>query len=575
MKYRLINQNYSSNYIENILAEKGINGEILLNPTKEFLQSPEYLDNIDDAFRCLMNHIEDDTKFALINDSDLDGYSSGAILYLYIKLLNPNKQIDYFCHDGKQHGLEDMMENVGNTTYSIVFCPDSATNDGIYVEQIAPSMVICLDHHIKEENTIVPQNMIIVNNQTSNYYINKDLSGAGVTWQFCRYIDSQISKKYADRFIDLAALSISSDMMSVVSYENAYILRQGLHSFSKNFFFQTLLDKQSYSIGDESRINSISIAFYIVPLINALIRVGTQQEKRKLFEAFINGGKIVESNKRGHKPGETETLAAQMARTCINARSKQNRILEAAQDRLDARIHKFDLLSNKVLLIELDKYDDFPSELNGLLAMRFCAKYKRPTMVARLGPDGYLKGSARAPSNTALESFKEFLSNTGLFEYTLGHDMALGYAISAQKVNEFLKISNEKLSTISMDESLYDVNFIRQSTDYDIIDIIQDVEKYHLTYGQQNDEPLIVVENIRLRADDISIIGSNSDTLKFSKNGVIYIKFKAKDMIDDLCNLNEINLTLIGKANMNYWGGRAMPQIIVEEYELKDGEFDF
>ena len=172
------------------MAEKGIDGEILLNPTKEFLQSPEYLDNIDDAFRCLMSHIEDDTKFALINDSDLDGYSSGAILYLYIKLLNPNKQIDYFGHDGKQHGLEDMMENIGNTTYSIVFCPDSATNDGIYVEQIAPSMVICLDHHIKEENTIVPQNMIIVNNQTSNYYINKDLSGAGVTWQFCRYIDS-------------------------------------------------------------------------------------------------------------------------------------------------------------------------------------------------------------------------------------------------------------------------------------------------------------------------------------------------------------------------------------------------
>lgn len=167
------------------------------------------------------------------------------------------------------------MENVSDTSYSIIFCPDSATNDGEYVAQIAPSIVICLDHHIKEENTIVPQNMIIVNNQTSDYYVNKDLSGAGVTWQFCRYVDAQIGKKYADRFIDLAALSISSDMMSVVSYENAYILRQGLHSFSKNFFFQTILDKQSYSIGDESKINSISIAFYIVPLINALIRVGT------------------------------------------------------------------------------------------------------------------------------------------------------------------------------------------------------------------------------------------------------------------------------------------------------------
>lgn len=139
------------------------------------------------------------------------------------------------------------------------------------------------------------------------------------------------------------------------------------------------------------------------------------------------------------------------------------------------------------------------------------------------------------------------------------HDNAFGLSFSAQKVNEFLKISNEKLSTISMDESLYDVNFIRQSTDYDIIDIIQDVEKYHLTYGQQNDEPLIVVENIRLRADEISVIGANADTLKFSKNNITYIKFKAKDMIDELSGLNDIKLTLIGKANMNYWGGRTMP----------------
>ena len=139
------------------------------------------------------------------------------------------------------------------------------------------------------------------------------------------------------------------------------------------------------------------------------------------------------------------------------------------------------------------------------------------------------------------------------------HNNAFGLSIYSQKIDEFLEISNKELSSIRLEESVYDVNFIRQSMDYDIVDIIQDVEKYHLTYGQQNEEPLIAIENVRLRADEIFVIGANADTLKFSKNNITYIKFKAKDMIDELSGLNDIKLTLIGKANMNYWGGRIMP----------------
>ena len=34
------------------------------------------------------------------------------------------------------------------------------------------------------------------------------------------------------------------------------------------------------------KINPMTVAFYIVPLINAMIRVGTQEEKERLFWAF-------------------------------------------------------------------------------------------------------------------------------------------------------------------------------------------------------------------------------------------------------------------------------------------------
>ena len=95
-------------------------------------------------------------------------------------------------HSGKQHGLEDCYNKFLKSEYKLVLLPDAGSNDYEYHKILKDKdiAVICLDHHIKEEDTIVPQNMIIVNNQTSNYYINKDLSGAGVTWQFCRYIDS-------------------------------------------------------------------------------------------------------------------------------------------------------------------------------------------------------------------------------------------------------------------------------------------------------------------------------------------------------------------------------------------------
>ena len=45
----------------------------------------------------------------------------------------------------------------------------------------------------------------------------------------------------------------------------------------------------------------IAIAFYIVPLVNAMIRVGTMAEKERLFLAFVEGDTMVPCGKRGAK----------------------------------------------------------------------------------------------------------------------------------------------------------------------------------------------------------------------------------------------------------------------------------
>jgi len=52
--------------------------------------------------------------------------------------------------------------------------------------------------------------------------------------------------------------------------------------------------------------------------------------------------------------------------------------------------------------------------------MQLSQRYKKPTIVARLNPQGYVRGSIRGLSNSELDSFKAYLDSTGLFEYVQG-----------------------------------------------------------------------------------------------------------------------------------------------------------
>src|SRR5574344_1450336 len=110
--------------------------------------------------------------------------------------------------------------------------------------------------------------------------------------------------------------------------------------------------------------------------------------------------------------------------------------------------------------------------------MVLSAKYHKPTILARRNQEGYDRGSIRAPSNTEMGSFKEYLTNTGLFEYVMGHDNAAGCSILDYNLSKLNEIANEDLSKIDFGENIYDVNFIRKATDNDIKDIIMEVAPY-------------------------------------------------------------------------------------------------
>lgn len=574
MKCRLVNPDLNSPYLENLLRERGVEDvKEYIKPTQNYLNDPAKLDNIEKGAELYLNVIKHNGNILIVVDSDCDGFTSATIIYQYTKKIAPEIKISYLLHEGKQHGLQDHIDTIldKGDSYDLIILPDSSSNDYKYHEQLKDIRIpaLVLDHHLTDVE--ISDNAVVINNQLSKNYPNKELTGAGVTYQFCRYIDNLLKVNYADYFMDLAAWGIIGDMGSVLEMENRYIIEKGLSNIH-NFFFQTLIDKQSYSMND--KVNSTTVAFYIVPLINAMIRVGTMEEKERLFGAFIDGTKKVSSNKRGAK-GAEELLAVESARECTNAKNRQNKIKDNAVDSLEAKIYKLGLIDNKVLFVRLDDDDDFPSELNGLVAMQLSAKFKKPTIVARLNEEGFIRGSARGLNESELSDFKTFLTDSGYFEYALGHANAFGCSINNKYLSDFHNYANDKLKDIDFGENVYDVNFISSANNKELEKIVNDLGSYPQLWGQHNPEPLIYIKDINLTPNDIQIIGKNKDTVKFEKFGITYIQFHAKQLIEDLSNLNDIKMEIVGKANINEWMGRITPQVFIEGHEVSDGTYSF
>lgn len=578
MKFRLINKPIKDNYTIELLKARGVTDiEHFLNPDESCIQSPFDLDYMDKGVEKLHNILELEVPhIALVVDSDVDGFTSSTIIYQYIKKVKPSAEITYYLHSGKQHGLSDVVDNIMDAEhYNLVIVPDAGSNDFEYIETLkqANISVLILDHHIVEENTHFSDNAIIINNQLSPAYKNKSLSGAGVTYQFCRAYDMTYGLSYAEYFLDLAALGIDADMMSMLEIENQYFMKHGFQKIN-NFFFEVLFEKQSYSMNGE--ITPISVAFYIVPLINAMIRIGTPEEKDRLFMAFIDGHHKVPSHKRGAK-GTLEQVAIESARECTNAKAHQDKFKKEAVEKLEVKIFNNNLLDNKVLFIRLDDDDDFPAELNGLVAMQLSAKYKKPTIVARLNDEGMVRGSARGLNQSELKSFKNFLGDTGLFEYTIGHDNAFGISIPNSKLSKLHELANDQLGFIDFDENVYDVDFVCTGRDPDLGDLIIDLSNYSDVWGQMNNEPLIAVTDMVINKSSISIIGKNKNTVKFSYNGVTFIKFFATSLIEKIEQWpeNTLNINIVGKANLNNWMGQLTPQIIIEDCEITKSKLAF
>ena len=592
MEYQLIQPTiplrYSISAVERVLTNRGIKlNEInhYLNTTDNDILDPLLIDRIKEGAQMLIKHISNNDKIFIQIDSDADGYTSSAVLINYLNCIAPyytQNNISYRLHDGKEHGI---IPDTIPADVKLVIAPDSSSNDYeehkiLYDKGID---VLVIDHHEAEK---ISEYACIINNQLCSYP-TKSLSGVGMVYKFCSYLDSLLNVDYANYFLDLVALGLVADMMDMRDFETRHLITLGLQNIRNPYFYE-MVRKNEFSLRDG--ITPIGVAFYIAPYVNATVRMGDPAEKLTLFESMLDfkGYEQVPSTKRGCK-GQFESRAEQACRNCTNIKSRQTKARDNMLEIVENIIKEKNLLDNKLLVIKLEDVN-IDRNLTGLIANQLMAKYQRPVLLLNkvVTEKIYLdknnektilqeiswEGSGRGYDKSKFDNLREFLNDSGLVMYAEGHANALGIGISEAFFREFIDYSNTALADFDF-TPCYKVDFIFNGGDFNGNDIIEIAELKSL-WGQGIDEPFIAIENIKVLINNITLMSADKNpTLKIIlPNGTSLIKFKSsREEFESLQNgSGYVKMNVVGKCERNMWNGTVSPQIIIEDYEITEKE---
>lgn len=580
MNYRLIKN--SLNDIDNpkqtILLNRGIeNWKQYLNLSEDCTHDFNLLDNIDKAVSCFINHIEKKSRIHIIVDSDVDGYTSASMVYRYIKHLGEDINVTYSLHTKKQHGISEDVEIPNDCELLIV--PDAGSND---IEQCKELMengidVIILDHHICDKQNDVA---IVVNNQMCDYP-NKNFCGAGIVYKFIKAVDEELWEDYADKMLDIVALGNISDVMDMRECETRYYVDLGLTKI-RSKLFKALIEKQSYSMNGV--VNITSVQFYVTPILNAMIRVGSAEDKDLLFRAFIETDEVFKYKKRGETEESDEDIYTRAARLCYNAKNRQGKDVQKGVDAIDEVIKEKEIYKDKVMFINVS--DILGETLTGLVAIKIAEKYNRPCLLLRrqkAREDGslYYGGSCRNFDNSPIESLKDFLDSTGTFEFVQGHDNAAGISISRENVAKSIEMCNERLSDIDF-QKCFNVDFDINASDLSV-GFIKAIDEMKDIFGQGIKEPLVHIKNIPIWSENFFVMGKNSNSWKvINDEGYAFVKFNVDVDKDEVLQIYNSNLDreeeyslgsidVVGTVSINNYNNILTPQIIIKDYIFSKG----
>lgn len=514
---------------------------------------------------------KDNINIAILVDPDGDGFTSGALMYNYLHDKLGVKHIKTLLPLTKDHGIgafykKNMLSNLWKKIDALIL-PDSSSNDLHTIESLHKNFNIVsyiIDHHILENNIEdfvfnkkYQKFFKVVSDQLSiDQKITREFTGVGMSWLFCKRLDDLLTNDYqelvedshinANLYLDLVAIGQISDVSDTREENLHIIVMTGLNNLYNNLLREFAKVKHLSCIKD--------VQFSVVPMINAVSRIGKKEDRGVLIQALTNQDQefLVTKKRKNKSTGHFELRSERqnIYEYAVDMLQRVKRTQDSIVKKAVSEMSEENEEINSVIIKTLP--DDYDTGIAGLIANKIQGKYHLPALVV----NSDLRGSARSPRNYG--NLKDILSEFDSVDYALGHEQAFGVSINS--VDDF--VTEFRSSNLANDEEyVYSVDKV-YINDLPTVDECQSVSDFKQVWSGVNDEPVVGVLGL-----DISkaLVNIKNGTLKIIIGDIEIVQFNSDLDIDNNFNRFACYVDIVGKPSVNKFFGRTTNQLVVDE----------
>lgn len=517
------------------------------NTPLQSLKNPFHMKDMEKAVRRVYEAIISGEKICVYGDYDVDGVTSTALIYLFLKEVGAN--VGYYIPNRIEEGYGLNKEAInelrarGVGLLITVDCGITALDEIKFAKDIGMDVIIT-DHHKPLES--LPEAHSILNPlQPGDEYKFKHLSGVGVAFKFImalRYFLS-LNNFFKDKipnlkkYLDIVALGTIADVVPMVD-ENRIFVKHGLKVLSKKDVRIGLQELKRVTGLLNTNIEVSHVGYVLAPRINAVGRLGESDRGVKL---------LITKNKN-----EARWLAEELD---IENRYRQEMEKKILNDTFN-KIEKLGLANKYAGMVLFS--DRWHPGIIGIVASRVAEKYNKPTIVISV-ENGIGKGSARSISDFHLYDCLKEMSD--LFLKFGGHKYAAGLQLYERDIKVLQKRFHElvrKYRDVSSEKSSIVIDAIVEPKDINM-DLMNWIERMK-PFGQGNPEPVFCLKGVR-KYQQFGFTGRDRSHVRgfVEKGGYIFeiVGYNMKEYKYFLKNYDKFDILFTPEINQ-WFGDRSI-----------------